>query len=108
MQNRIPGTRDLLPEEVLFWQELEEKSRHIFSLYNYKEIRTPLIESASLFNRSLGESAEIVQKQMFLLKNKDGLYALRPEGTASIVRAYIENNLDKINRFQKFYYIGPM
>ncbi len=108
MLNRIPGTRDLLPEEVLSWQELEEKSRRTFSIYSYKEIRTPLIESASLFNRSLGESAEIVQKQMFLIKNKEDLYALRPEGTASIVRAYIENNLDKTQRFRKFYYIGPM
>src|SRR3990167_5138660 len=95
MQNRIPGTRDILPEEVLSWQGLEKKSRRIFSLYNYQEVRTPLIESALLFNRSLGESAEIVQKQMFLIKNKEDLYALRPEGTASIVRAYIENGLDK-------------
>ncbi|MFH0935944.1 MAG: histidine--tRNA ligase [Candidatus Omnitrophota bacterium] len=108
MQKKVPGTRDILPEEALFWQELEKISRDIFTLYNYKEIRTPLIEGASLFNRSLGESTEIVQKQMFLIKNKEELYALRPEGTASIVRAYIENNLDKTARFRKFYYFGPM
>ncbi|MFH0763090.1 MAG: histidine--tRNA ligase [Candidatus Omnitrophota bacterium] len=108
MQKRVPGTRDVLPEEALDWQELEEASREIFSLYNYKEIRTPLIENASLFNRSLGEGTEIVQKQMFLVKNKEELYALRPEGTASIVRAYIENSLDKTAKFRKFYYFGPM
>jgi histidyl-tRNA synthetase len=78
------------------------------SIYNYLEIRPPLIEEAHLFNRSLGESTEIVQKQMFLIKREQDLYALRPEGTASIVRAYIENNLDKANSFIKLYYIGPM
>lgn len=106
--NRIPGTKDILPEEIGLWQNLEATSRSIFSLYNYKEIRTPLIEPEPLFNRSLGESAEIVQKQMFLIKNKEDAYALRPEGTASIVRAYIENNLDKTMGFAKLYYMGPM
>lgn len=108
MFKRVSGTKDILPDEVSVWQRLEEISRNIFSLYNYREIRPPLIEDASLFNRSLGESAEIVQKQMFLIKNNQDLYALRPEGTASIVRAYIENNLDKISGFVKFYYTGAM
>ncbi len=108
MLKRVPGTKDILPQEVLCWQEIEEISRSIFSLYNYREIRPPLIEEASLFNRSLGSSSEIVQKQMFLIRNKADLYALRPEGTASIVRAYIENNLDKTAGFLKFYYLGPM
>jgi histidyl-tRNA synthetase len=108
MIKRIPGTKDILPEEILLWQEIEKISRNIFSLYNYREIRPPLLEEACLFNRSLGESAEIVQKQMFLVKNKEDLYALRPEGTAPIVRAYIENSLDKTTGFIKLYYIGPM
>lgn len=108
MFKRVPGTKDILPEEVIAWQKLEEKAKQIFSLYNYKEIRPPLIEEASLFNRSLGESAEIVQKQMFLISNKDDLYCLRPEATASVVRAYIENNLHKQTGFVKFYYEGPM
>ena len=108
MFKRVPGTKDILPGEVLAWQELEEKAKQIFSLYNYKEIRPPLIEEASLFNRSLGESAEIVQKQMFLISNKDDLYCLRPEATASVVRAYIENNLHKQTGFVKFYYKGAM
>ena len=108
MFNRVPGTKDILPEETILWQKIEEASRKIFSTYNYREIRVPVIEEASLFNRSLGESTEIVQKQMFLIKNKEDLYALRPEGTASIVRSYIENNLDKTTGFIKLYYLGPM
>ncbi len=108
MFKRDPGTKDILPQEVISWQRIEEISRDTFSLYNYKECRPPLIEEASLFNRSLGEFTEIVQKQMFLVKNKEEVLALRPEATASIVRAYIENNLDKKSKFVKLYYIGPM
>ncbi|MFA5287236.1 MAG: histidine--tRNA ligase [Candidatus Omnitrophota bacterium] len=108
MFKRVSGTKDILPEESGIWQEIEEISRKVFSLYNFKEIRPPLIEDAALFNRSLGESTEIVQKQMFFINNGDEKYALRPEGTASIVRAYIENNLDKTSQFSKLYYLGPM
>ncbi len=108
MLKKVPGTKDILPEEVIYWQKIEEISRNIFSLYNYKEIRPPVIEEAALFNRSLGDTAEIVQKQMFLIKNDKDTYALRPEATASVVRTYIENNLDKLKAFSKFYYIGPM
>ena len=108
MFKRIPGTKDILPAEVTIWQEIEKISRGIFSLYNYQEIRPPLVEDAKLFNRSLGQTAEIVQKQMFLIQNKEELYALRPEATASVVRSYIENSLDKTNSFLKVYYIGPM
>ena len=108
MFKRIPGTKDILPDEVQLWQKIEKTSREIFSLYNFREIRPPLVEEESLFNRSLGQTAEIVQKQMFIIKNKEDVYALRPEGTASIVRAYIENNLDKTSGFVKLYYLGPM
>jgi histidyl-tRNA synthetase len=108
MFKKIPGTKDILPAEAAIWQEIEKISRGIFALYNYQEIRPPLVEEAKLFDRSLGASAEIVQKQMFLIKNNEDLYALRPEGTASVVRSYIENNLDKTSGFLKVYYIGPM
>jgi histidyl-tRNA synthetase len=108
MFKRVPGTKDILPEESILWQRLEETSRAIFSLYNFKEIRPPILEEEALFDRSLGESAEIVQKQMFVIKNKEDEYVLRPEGTASIVRAYLENNLDKTAGFAKLYYTGPM
>lgn len=105
MIKRIPGTRDILPEETPKWQEIEAIARKIFSFYNYKEVRPPLIEEEALFNRSLGESAEIVQKQMFLLKEG---YTLRPEGTGPTVRLYIENDLDKTVGLAKFYYTGAM
>ncbi|HTY44547.1 MAG TPA: histidine--tRNA ligase [Patescibacteria group bacterium] len=108
MFKRVPGTKDILPEEVSAWQEIEHTSRNVFSLYNYRQIRPPVIEDAGLFSRSLGEFTEVVQKQMFLIKREDETYALRPEGTAPIVRAYIENNLDKTAGFIKLYYIGPM
>jgi histidyl-tRNA synthetase len=108
MFKRIPGTKDILPQESSSWQTVELTARRIFSLYNYQEIRTPIIEEASLFNRTLGATTEIVQKQMFLIHNQDDTYALRPEGTASIVRSYLENNLDKTSGFTKLYYIGPM
>jgi histidyl-tRNA synthetase len=108
MFKRITGTRDILPEQAGWWQKIEETSRRIFSLYGYREIRPPLIEEASLFNRSLGETTEIVQKQMFLIRREEESYALRPEGTASVVRAYLENNLEKTNGFMKLYYMGPM
>lgn len=108
MFKRVPGTKDILPEEVPLWQTIEGTARKIFSFYNYREIRTPIIEDASLFKRTLGTTAEIVQKQMFLIHNQDDLYALRPEGTASIVRSYLENSLDKTQGFLKLYYMGPM
>lgn len=108
MFKRVLGTKDILPQEIVEWQKIEQLSRDTFKAYNYQEVRTPIIEDASLFNRSLGSSAEIVQRQMFLLKRERDLYALRPEGTAAIVRAYIENNLDKTSGMAKLYYIGPM
>lgn len=108
MFKRVSGTKDILPQESLQWQRLEKRARQIFSLYNYLEIRTPIIEEEALFNRSLGSSTEIVRKQMFLIKKERDTYCLRPEGTAAVVRAYLENNLDKTDGFVKFYYLGAM
>jgi len=108
MFKRVAGTKDILPQETLQWQTIEDLARQVFSLYAYQEIRTPVLEDAGLYNRSLGEFTEIVQKQMFLVNNKEDTYALRPEGTASIVRAYIENSLDKTASLSRLYYIGPM
>lgn len=108
MYKTIRGTKDILPEEALLWQEAESRARRIFAVYGYKEIRTPLLEEAELFNRSLGETTEIVQKQMFLIKRDSDTIALRPEGTASVVRAWLENHLDKQEHFSKLYYLGPM
>jgi histidyl-tRNA synthetase len=95
MFKKVLGTRDILPEEAVLWRNAENAGREVFALYNYREIRTPVIEEAALYARSLGGSTEIVGKQMFLIERGEDSYALRPEGTASVVRAYVENGLDK-------------
>jgi histidyl-tRNA synthetase len=108
----LGGTSDILPEESERWQRIEEDARRIFKLYGYREIRTPLIEETSVFTRSLGEAAEIVTKQMYLLQDRGGRggrsVALRPEGTASVVRALNEQGLDKTGGLIRWYYLGPM
>lgn len=102
------GMKDILPEELFTWQEIEKQARNTFRLFGYNPINTPILENLSLFNRSLGNETEIVKKQMFVVKREDEDYCLRPEGTAAIVRSYLENNLDKTIGFAKLYYIGPM
>ena len=111
------GTSDLLPAEAFQWQTLEAEARAVLKRYGYREIRTPLFEETELFARSMGQTSDVVQKQMLNLasqKSEDeggaalsGL-SLRPEGTASIVRAYLENHLDHEEGLSKLYYIGPM
>ena len=105
----LGGASDILPEEARAWQQLEEKARRVFQLYGYQEIRTPLIEEAAVFTSSLGEAAEIVTKQMYLFEDRGGrTVALRPEGTASVVRALLEHGLDKTSPLNRFWYGGPM
>lgn len=108
MFKSVRGTKDILPADTSAWQEIENTARRVFSCYGFDEIRTPIIEESALFNRSLGSSTEIIQKQMFLIQRDSDSFALRPEATACVVRAYIENDLDKKSGFSKFYYIGPM
>ena len=106
---KVPaGMKDILPEEAFLWQDLEEKARKVFTLYGYLPIRTPVMEYSSLFNRSLGQETELVKKQMFLIQREEETYCLRPEATAAVVRAYLENGLDKTNQFSKLYYLGAM
>lgn len=97
-----------MPPESSLWQCFNEKAREIFQNYNYQEIIIPIAEDAGLFSRSLGRDSEVVEKQMFLIPRKDSTLALRPEGTASVIRSFLENNLDKKTPFVKLYYIGPM
>ena len=88
------GTRDILPTETTVWQFMEETGRKIASLYNYREIRTPTFEDVSLYKRSVGDTSDIVSKEMYEFKDKgDRSLALRPEGTAGVVRAVVENGL---------------
>lgn len=112
MKNKIKsvkGTYDLLPSEIYKWQEVENKLRAIFSLYNFLEIRTPIFEKSKLFSRSVGEFTDIVNKEMytFLDKGKESL-TLRPELTASVVRSYIEHNFQQISSIHKIWYYGPL
>lgn len=109
LTTRPRGINDILPGDVERWQALEAHIRHLFSLYHYEEIRTPIFEHTELFLRSVGETSDIVEKEMYSFEDK-GLrhITLRPEGTAGVVRAYIENKLFAGPAPQKLYYIGPM
>ena len=107
------GTRDIFYPELYHWQVIESRAREIFRRYNYKEISTPIFEDKKLFLRGLGTQTEIVEKQLFILKyssqeEEKEKFCLRPEGTAPVVRAYVEHNLYKDWPVAKFFYIGPM
>jgi len=103
------GTRDILPVDMPYWHGLEAVCRRLFRLYNYHEIKTPIFESTELFARSIGESSDIVSKEMYTFKDKgDRSITLRPEATAPVVRAAMQNNLIENDKVTKLYYIGPM
>ncbi len=105
----LRGTTDLLGEDVKRWSAVEHAAKRLARLYGYQELRTPLIEDAALFLRSVGETTDIVQKEMFRFEDRGGHdIVLRPEGTAAVVRAYLEHNLHKTQGFAKLFYLGPM
>ncbi len=113
----IKGFADILPGEVETWQAVEASARQVFSAYNFAEIRIPIVEKTELFSRSIGETTDIVEKEMYTFEDRDGRAAdgapatkltLRPEGTAGVVRAYIEAEMYKTEPVRKFYYMGPM
>jgi len=110
----VRGTRDLLPPETATWNFVESAVRDVFRVYNFQEIRTPILEDLQLFQRSVGEETDIVSKEMFAWEDraraqseKGQWLALRPENTAGVVRAYIEHKLWERPGLQRFYYIGP-
>ena len=104
----IKGTHDILPNQTKDWQELEMQVHKTSNLYGYSEIRTPIIETASLFNRGVGEETDIVSKEMYSWEDKDkSIISLRPELTAPVVRSYIQHNLGGKSPLQRLYYIGP-
>jgi histidyl-tRNA synthetase len=107
---KIPkGTQDILPEDINKWYYIENIIRKILNKYGYKEIRTPIFEHTELFIRSIGESTDIVNKEMFTFPDRKGRsLTLRPEGTASVVRAYLEKRMDRISKVVKLFYFGPM
>lgn len=103
------GTKDILPDEIKIWHFIEEVSRKIFEIYGYSEIRTPIFEFTELFVRGIGEFTDIVNKEMYTFQDHKGRsLTLRPENTASVVRAYLEHNLNKNLPNAKLYYLGPM
>ena len=102
------GTTDIT-DDVHLWQQLEFQARRILHVYGFREIRTPIYEESDLFKRSLGQTSDVVNKQLLeLAPQGDEQYALRPEGTAAVVRSYLQNDLDKKESLSKLYYIGPM
>jgi histidyl-tRNA synthetase len=110
VEYRIPtGTKDTLPADIPRWHHVEKVIGDVMRRFNYKEIRTPVFEYTELFTRGIGESTDVVGKEMytFLDKGKESL-TLRPEMTASVVRSYLENNLGSALPLNKLYYLGPM
>jgi len=105
----VKGTRDLLPPSTSVWNHVDAAAREVFRTYNYQEIRTPIFEETGLFVRGVGEDTDVVSKEMYTFEDRDGSsLTLRPEATASVMRAYIEHRLDQIPGVKKYYYIGPM
>nr|YP_010902571.1 histidine-tRNA ligase [Hypnea nidifica]WCH54426.1 histidine-tRNA ligase [Hypnea nidifica] len=105
----LRGTKDILPDEIILWQYIEKTAAKIMTLANYNEIRTPIIESTSLFKRSIGNGTDIVNKEMYsFLDQNSREITLRPEGTASIARAFINSKLYTNNKTQRLWYLGPM
>src|SRR5713101_6381380 len=101
--------RDLLPPSTAVWNRVEAIAREVFRRYHYHEIRTPILEETQLFARGVGEETDIVTKEMYTFEDRDGTsLTLRPEATASVMRAYIEHRLDQQPGVKKLYYMGPM
>ena len=105
MIQKPKGTKDLLPEESYKWQEVEAKVKKVLESYNFKEIRVPVFEHTELFQRGVGETTDVVQKEMYTFDDKGGRsITLRPEGTAGVVRAYLENGMGSMPSPVKLWY----
>ncbi len=105
----LKGFKDILPDEVVLWQFIEQAARDIFSRYGFEEIKVPILEKTELFVRTIGESTDIVEKEMYTFADRNGAFiTMRPEGTAPVIRAYIENGLHVRGAVQRLFTIGPM
>jgi histidyl-tRNA synthetase len=102
------GTKDILPEEITNWQHIEKAAFEVFSKANFKEIRTPIFEDTDLFERGVGDTTDIVNKEMYTFIKSDRSLTLRPENTAGVVRAYLEHNFYRESPPVKLWYKGPM
>ena len=109
LTNAPRGTKDILPDQIGNWQYLENEIRKICAIYGYEEIRTPTFEHTELFKRGIGETTDVVEKEMYTFTDKgDRSITLRPENTASVVRAYLQNKLYGDGGLVKLFYIGSM
>jgi histidyl-tRNA synthetase len=105
----VKGFNDILPGEVEKWQHIEATARRVFELYGFAEIRIPILEKTELFSRSIGDATDIVEKEMYSFVDKgENAVTMRPEGTASVMRAFIEHKLYAADPVAKLYYLGPM
>ena len=105
----IKGTRDILPPDSSLWNWFEQAARDVFESYNFREIRPPILEETDLFARSIGADTDVVGKEMYTFEDRDqSSISLRPEATASVVRAYIEHGMHTLPGNVKLYYLGPM
>jgi histidyl-tRNA synthetase len=105
----IKGFNDILPRESGRWHYIEQAARRVFELNGFSEIRVPVMEKTELFSRSIGDATDIVEKEMYTFTDKGGnSVTLRPEGTAGVMRAFIENKLHAQDQVAKLYYLGPM
>ncbi len=105
----IRGMRDILPDQSAWWLRMERQLTEVLERFGYQEIRTPILESTSLFSRSIGEETDIVSKEMYTFEDRDGSsLTLRPEGTAAVVRSFVEHTLSRQAPVNRLYYLGPM
>jgi histidyl-tRNA synthetase len=109
MIKAVRGTRDILPPSSAVWNRVEAVAREVCRTYHFQEIRTPIFEVTELFARGVGAETDIVSKEMYTWEDRDGTsITLRPENTASVIRAYIEHRMDQWPGLKKLFYIGPM
>jgi histidyl-tRNA synthetase len=107
--NGLKGMEDILPPDIAVWQAVEAAARDIFGRYGFQEIRVPILESTDIFIRGIGEATDIVEKEMYTFTDKGNRsVSMRPEGTAPVVRCFVEKNLHTLPPPQKLYYTGPM
>ena len=102
------GTKDILPQDMTIWHFMEEKANEVFSRYGAKEIRTPIFEATELFARGVGDTTDIVNKEMYTFEKSERSLTLRPENTAGVVRSFIENGMHRLSAPVKLWYKGPM
>ena len=105
----IKGMNDLMPDEIWLWQQIEATAKFVFGKFGYDEIKTPILEKTDLFVRGIGSDTAVVEKEMYTFKDvSEDMLSLRPEGTASAIRAYIEHEVYKQEPVARYIYIGPM